>query len=94
MCIPNKVKRECVHFCVYLVAAPIWVGAFFDGLELSERLNLMTVGMADPVLGGPVMDSLRASIKGCPEPMRIEEAGHFVQEWGEAVAEAALAAFS
>ena len=76
-----------------------------EGTDISKRAanwwanewtgqSFMAVGMADPVLGGPVMDSLRASIKGCPEPMRIEEAGHFVQEWGEAVAEAALAAFS
>lgn len=55
--------------------------------------SFMAIGMADPVLGGAVMDGLRATIKGCPEPMRIEEGGHFVQEWGEPVARAALAAF-
>ena len=83
----------------------VMVEAGMEGTDISKRAanwwanewtgqSFMAVGMADPVLGGPVMDSLRASIKGCPEPMRIEEAGHFVQEWGEAVAEAALAAFS
>lgn len=55
--------------------------------------SFMAVGMADPVLGGPVMESLRAKIKGCPEPMLIKDAGHFVQEWGEPVARAALKAF-
>ena len=55
--------------------------------------SFMAIGMADPVLGGPVMDHLRAGIKGCPEPMRIEEGGHFVQEWGEPIARAALTAF-
>ncbi|MEO1474335.1 MAG: haloalkane dehalogenase, partial [Pseudomonadota bacterium] len=55
--------------------------------------SFMAVGMADPVLGGPIMDALRDNIKGCPEPMRIEDAGHFVQEWGEPIAEAALKHF-
>jgi pimeloyl-ACP methyl ester carboxylesterase len=53
----------------------------------------MAVGGADPVLGPPVMEKLRAQIRGCPEPMVIEEAGHFVQEWGAPVAKAALKAF-
>jgi len=55
--------------------------------------SFMAVGMADPVLGGPIMDALRDNIKGCPEPMRIEDGGHFVQEWGEPIAEAALKHF-
>lgn len=55
--------------------------------------SFMAVGMADPVLGGPVMDALQKTIKGCPAPMLLEEAGHFVQEWGEPVAWAALKAF-
>ena len=53
----------------------------------------MAVGGADPVLGPPAMEKLRAQIRGCPEPMLIEEAGHFVQEWGEPIARAALKAF-
>lgn len=55
--------------------------------------SFMAIGMADPVLGGPVMEALQAGIRNCPEPMRIEEGGHFVQEWGEPVARAALKAF-
>lgn len=54
----------------------------------------MAVGLADPVLGGPVMARLRETIRGCPPPLEIAEGGHFVQEWGEPVARAALAAFA
>jgi haloalkane dehalogenase len=55
--------------------------------------TFMAVGGADPVLGPPVMEKLRKLIKDCPEPMVVEEAGHFVQEWGAPVAKAALKAF-
>ncbi len=53
--------------------------------------TLMAVGLADPVLGEPVMARLRASIRDCPPPMCIAEAGHFTPEWGEPIARAALA---
>jgi len=55
--------------------------------------SFMAIGLRDPVLGKPVMEELRATIRGCPAPLEIPEAGHFVQEWGEPVARAALAAF-
>jgi pimeloyl-ACP methyl ester carboxylesterase len=55
--------------------------------------SFMAIGLRDPVLGKPVMEELRATIRGCPPPLEIPEAGHFVQEWGEPVARAALAAF-
>lgn len=55
--------------------------------------SFMAVGGADPVLGPAVMEKLRATIHGCPEPMVIPDAGHFVQEWGEPVARAALRHF-
>ncbi|MCM2250825.1 MAG: haloalkane dehalogenase, partial [Ramlibacter sp.] len=55
--------------------------------------SMMAVGAKDPVLGPPVMEALRQCIRGCPEPMVIEEAGHFVQEHGEAVARAAVGYF-
>ncbi|WP_371314879.1 haloalkane dehalogenase [Hyphomonas sp.] len=75
-----------------------------EGIETSKRAadwwarewhgdTFMAVGAADPVLGPPVMEKLRAQIRACPEPMIIEDAGHFVQEWGEPVARAALKAF-
>ncbi len=53
--------------------------------------TLMAIGLADPVLGEPVMAQLRESIRDCPPPMRIPQAGHFVPEWGEAIAREALA---
>jgi haloalkane dehalogenase len=44
-------------------------------------------------LGVPVMSKLCKSIRDCPEPMVLEDAGHFVQEWGDEVARAALRHF-
>jgi pimeloyl-ACP methyl ester carboxylesterase len=55
--------------------------------------SFMAIGLRDPVLGKPVMEELRATIRGCPAPLEVPEAGHFVQEWGEPVARRALAAF-
>lgn len=55
--------------------------------------TFMAVGAQDPVLGLPVMSQLQRAIRGCPEPMVLEDAGHFVQEWGADVARAALASF-
>ncbi len=75
-----------------------------DGVETSLRArkfwseqwngeSFMAIGMQDPVLGPPAMYGLRKFIKGCPEPMEVADAGHFVQEWGAPVAQAALARF-
>lgn len=61
-----------------------------------ERWNgptFMAIGMQDPVLGAPVMHALAKTIRGCPAPLELAEAGHFVQEHGRVVAERALAAF-
>jgi tRNA(adenine34) deaminase len=55
--------------------------------------TMMAIGAQDPVLGVPVMQSLRAGIRSCPEPMVLEQAGHFVQEHGEQVAHAAVGYF-
>ena len=55
--------------------------------------SFMAVGMQDPVLGPETMARLRGVIRGCPVPMEIAEGGHFVQEWGGPIAEAALARF-
>jgi len=74
------------------------------GAELSRRardwLNnswngktFMAVGEADPVLGLRPMAYLRKQIRGCPPPLILPEAGHFVQEWGEIVAIKALEAW-
>ena len=56
--------------------------------------SLMAIGQKDPVLGEPVMRALHAAIHGCPDPMLLPEAGHFVQEHGEAIAQAAVRHFS
>jgi haloalkane dehalogenase len=58
-----------------------------------EGISMMAIGMTDPVLGPPVMYALQKQIKNCPAPLELSEAGHFVQEWGEPVATAALARF-
>ncbi len=55
--------------------------------------SLMAIGAQDPVLGPPVMRGLGKLIRGCPEPMVIEQAGHFVQEHGRGIAEHAVAHF-
>lgn len=67
-------------------AAAYWSGEF-------EGDCFMAVGAADPVLGPAVMERLRQVIRGCPEPMIIPDGGHFVQEWGEPIARAALEHF-
>ncbi|MEL6473605.1 MAG: haloalkane dehalogenase, partial [Pseudomonadota bacterium] len=75
-----------------------------DGVEVSKAArawwatewsgqSFMAVGAQDPVLGPNQMEALRATIKGCPPPMIIEDGGHFLQEWGEPIARAALEAF-
>lgn len=58
-----------------------------------KGLSFMAVGDADPVLGPEVMEAVRRCIRGCPEPLMIRGGGHFVQEWGEEIAKAALARF-
>jgi len=60
-----------------------WVGESF-----------MAIGMADPVLGPPMMQILREMIPRCPEPLEIQEASHFVQEWGDIIAKKALEVFN
>ena len=75
-----------------------------EGVETSRRARdfwsnnwtgeaFMAIGKKDPVLGAPAMYGLRKFIRDCPEPMEIADAGHFVQEWGEPVAKAALKRF-
>lgn len=56
--------------------------------------SLMVVGQKDPVLGEPVMRQLWLSIRACPEPVILPNAGHFVQEHGQQVAALALPALS
>ena len=55
--------------------------------------SFMAIGMKDKMLGPGVMNHMYHLIKGCPQPLEIPEAGHFVQEYGELVADRALEAF-
>jgi len=55
--------------------------------------SFMAVGMKDPVMGAPAMQALRQNIRNCPPPLEVAEGGHFVQEWGAPIAEAALKHF-
>ena len=82
----------------------VMVSPEMEGAELSRRAaawwpqdwrgeTFMAVGMKDPVLGPPVMEALGKTIRGCPAPLEIPEGGHFVQEWGDEIARAALKAF-
>ena len=56
--------------------------------------SLMVVGAQDPVLGLPTMRALQHHIRGCPEPVVLPQAGHFVQEHGEAIAARAVEYFA
>jgi pimeloyl-ACP methyl ester carboxylesterase len=58
-----------------------------------EGETFMAIGMQDPVLGPPIMERIRKTIRNCPDPFLVEDAGHFVQEWGELVAKKALEHF-
>ena len=83
----------------------VMVSPEMDGAELSRKAaqwlandwrgqSFMAVGMKDPVLGPAVMTHLRKQIRGCPPPLEIADGGHFVQEWGEEIAKAAVKAFA
>jgi tRNA(adenine34) deaminase len=72
-----------------------------DGAEISRKARdfwqtqwdgqtLMAIGAQDPVLGTTTMLGLQKLIRHCPEPMVLEQAGHFVQEHGEAIAQRAI----
>ena len=75
-----------------------------EGVEISRKARdffrndwtgqaFMAVGQQDPVLGGPVMERLKADIRGSSDLMVIPDGGHFLQEWGEPIAKAALEYF-
>ena len=53
--------------------------------------SFMAIGAKHP--DAATMHTLRSQIRGCPEPLVLSEAGHFVPEWGEPVARAALRSF-
>jgi pimeloyl-ACP methyl ester carboxylesterase len=55
--------------------------------------SFMAIGMQDPVLGEAPMRALHRNIHGCPPPLEVAEGGHFLQEWGDPIARAALRSF-
>jgi len=55
--------------------------------------SLMGIGMQDPVVSVEEMYHLHKIIRNCPDPFEIKEAGHYVPEWGVALAQAALKEF-
>jgi haloalkane dehalogenase len=50
-------------------------------------------GAADPIFRAEHMEALRKLVRGSPPVFTVPEAGHFVQEWGAQVAQAALRSF-
>ncbi|HZY18620.1 MAG TPA: tRNA adenosine(34) deaminase TadA [Ramlibacter sp.] len=56
--------------------------------------SLMAIGARDPVLGLAAMQQLRSWIRGCPDPVVLEDAGHFVPEHGSALARRAVGYFA
>ncbi len=65
-----------------------------DGIDCSEKAisffqnewkgeAFIAVGAQDPVLGPETMAQMQKIIRGSSDLHRIEEGGHFVQEWGE-----------
>lgn len=82
--VPVEPGMEGVRYCerARKFLAHEWTGQSF-----------MAVGLQDQVLGAEVMEELRTTIRGCPPPLEVPEAGHFVQEWGDRVARAALRSF-
>ena len=84
--------------------ALVQVAPGMDGIDHSLRSrayftekwtgeSFMALGERDAVLGAAVMEELRSVIRGCPPMLVVPEAGHFVQEYGEPVALAALEHF-
>ena len=79
------------------VASSFAAYAYFQNLQPSDLRVFIAIGMSDPVLGEGVMNKsiipAFESSTGCLV-MKIPEAGHFVQEWGEGIAEKAVDVWS
>lgn len=82
----------------------VMVAPDMEGVDTSKRAVeffrndwsgdcFLACGAKDMVLGPPTMQALKGIIRNSSEIMMIEEAGHFVQEWGGSIAEAALEYF-
>ncbi len=58
-----------------------------------QGTSFMAIGVRDRVPGEAPMEHLRSMINHCPEPLKLKDAGHFVQEYGGCIAETALQHF-
>ena len=98
---PDKGHRAALR--AFPAMVPEWLSD--DGAATSRRTRdflrddwrgktFMAIGQQDPVLGEPVMRALAAGLRGCGAPMLLPDAGHFVQEHGEQIAERAVAFFA
>ncbi|MEN1726938.1 MAG: haloalkane dehalogenase [Pseudomonadota bacterium] len=83
---PKLVGTDTYGFDVSRQAAAFWSTEW-------RGESFMAVGMQDTMLGPDIMAHMRTVIRGCPPPMEIDQAGHFVQEHGEPIARQAMAAF-
>ena len=94
---PDVTYKACVRKFPNLVAD----NPDADGAELSREArewfktqwngkSLLACGMQDPVLGPPAMKYMQRQIRNAPALMEVADAGHFTQEWGEPIAEAAI----
>ena len=55
-----------------------------------SRPSFMAYGAADTVFTPAMMETLRSGIFDCPPAHVVPDGGHFVQEWGADIAQAAL----
>ncbi|MEQ9448283.1 MAG: haloalkane dehalogenase [Rhodospirillaceae bacterium] len=57
--------------------AEAWLKESWDGK------SVVAIGMKDPVLSPATTEHIAGVIQGCPPPIEVTEAGHFVQEWSD-----------
>lgn len=82
--VPDRAELEAARI---VGEAKQWLATHWHGQ------TFVAAGAQDPVFTPDAMAKLAETINGCPPPLVLKEAGHFTPEWGETVAEAALAAF-
>lgn len=69
------------------LAARRWLAESWQGE------SFMAIGMQDVVITPQRMEALRQIIRGCGPALEVQEAGHYVPEWGAPVALAGLRHF-
>lgn len=69
------------------LAARRWLSSEWSGE------SFMAIGMQDVVITPERMEQLRRVIRGCPDALLVDEAGHYVPEWGAPIAQAGLRRF-